>query len=122
MGAGGDARPYGQNKLVKRIRSSDKLRKFGGVKDDLIVLKSIWLNKASGSDHAARLESFYGPQAHACKRVNSFCFRGRSANPMGRSTRDHLALQTIGSEAAFFGAENHCLQHVLRDFSITATT
>ena len=67
MGAGGDARPYAQNKLVRRIRSSDKLRKFGGVKDDLIVLKSIWLNKASGQDHASRLESFYGPQAHACK-------------------------------------------------------
>ncbi|DBB17356.1 hypothetical protein WJX82_002206 [Trebouxia sp. C0006] len=77
MGAGGDARPYGQNKLVKRIRSSDKLRKFGSVKDDLIVLKSIWLNKASGQDHAARLESFYGPQAHAYDRFRSSFLWGR---------------------------------------------
>lgn len=67
MGAGGDAYPYREHRLVKRIRSSDRLRKLGGVKDDLIVLKSIWLNKASGQDHASRLESFYGPQAHACK-------------------------------------------------------
>ena len=71
MGAGGDARPYGQRHLIKRIGSSEKLRKFSGVKDDLIVLKSIWLNKASGQDHASRLESFYGPQAHACKLVGS---------------------------------------------------
>ena len=64
MGAGGDARPV---RLVKRIKSSDRLRKIEGVKNDLIVLKSIWLNKASGQDHASRLEAFYGPQAHACE-------------------------------------------------------
>lgn len=67
MGAGGDARPVKGGRLVKRIKSSDRLRKIEGVKNDLIVLKSIWLNKASGQDHAARLESFYGPQAHACE-------------------------------------------------------
>ena len=67
MGAGGDARPIRTNRLVKRIKSSDRLRKIEGVKNDLIVLKSIWLNKSSGQDHASRLEAFYGPQAHACK-------------------------------------------------------
>ncbi len=41
---------------------------------------------------------------------------------MARSTRDQLALQTIDSEAAFFGAANRFLQHALRGFSITATT
>jgi hypothetical protein len=121
MGAGGDARPYGQNKLVKRIRSSDKLRKFGSVKDDLIVLKSIWLNKASGQDHAARLESFYGPQAHACKVPGAFAFTSGD-HLMARSTRDQLALQTIDSEVAFCGAANRFLQHALRGFSITAMT
>ena len=35
-------------------------------KDDLKVLKSLWLNKANGKDHAERLEAFYGPQAEAC--------------------------------------------------------
>ena len=122
MGAGGDAYPYGQHQLVRRIRSSDKLRKFGGVKDDLIVLKSIWLNKASGQDHASRLESFYGPQAHACKSHNSPC-RLQLVTIKGlRSTRDQLLLQTIGSEAAFFGVGNLFWQPVLLALSITAMT
>ena len=50
----------------RRIRSSDKLKRLGSVKDDLVVLRSLWFQKVSGGDHAARLESFYGPQAHAC--------------------------------------------------------
>lgn len=33
---------------------------------DAQVLRSIWFSKPSGEDHAARLESFYGPQASAC--------------------------------------------------------
>ena len=70
MGAGGDGRPIIRSKrdgLIKRIRSSDKLKRLGSVKDDLVVLRSLWFQKVSGGDHAARLESFYGPQAHACK-------------------------------------------------------
>lgn len=121
MGAGGEARPYEQHQLIKRIRSSEKLRKFEGVKDDLIVLKSIWLNKASGEDHASRLESFYGPQAHACKLHRSLQQRS-VPHRMLRSTRDQLALQTTGSGATFFGGANHFLQLVLRGFIIMATT
>ena len=41
--------------------------KLDGVKEDLLVLKSIWFNRVSGDDHAERLESFYGPQAAACE-------------------------------------------------------
>ncbi len=43
----------------------DELRK--DLKDDLTVLRHMWFSKARGSDHAARLESFYGPQAGACQ-------------------------------------------------------
>ncbi len=70
MGGGGDGRPTiirsKRDGLIKRIRSSDKLKRLGSVKDDLVVLRSLWFQKVSGGDHAARLESFYGPQAHAC--------------------------------------------------------
>ena len=71
MGRGGDATVPG-NGLIRRLRSrSDLLRvpslqSLKGVRQDLTVLKYIWFHKASGSDHAERLESFYGPQAHAC--------------------------------------------------------
>lgn len=63
MGAGGDARPVAREGLIKR-RSS--VKSLADVKDDLVVLKSIWFTKAKGDDHASRLEHFYGPQAHAC--------------------------------------------------------
>ena len=62
MGAGGDARPQGQ--VLKRVGSGKA--KLDNVKNDLKVLKSIWLNRVSGDDHAERLESFYGPQAAEC--------------------------------------------------------
>ena len=105
MGAGGDARPV---RLVKRIKSSDKLRKIEGVKNDLIVLKSIWLNKASGQDHASRLEAFYGPQAHACE-----CALLRILSTPHEVDRRHVvdithALQTTVSGAAFYGAASPC--------------
>ena len=47
--------------------SLDRLKSMSSVKDDLLVLKHLWFSKASGADHAARLESFYGPQAAACE-------------------------------------------------------
>ncbi|KAK9817757.1 hypothetical protein WJX72_001701 [[Myrmecia] bisecta] len=83
MGAGGEGRPLGRNRqgLLKRIRSSDRLsgsiKRIGSVKDDLIVLRSIWFNKASGTDHAERLEAFYSPQAHAYDRFRSAFLWGR---------------------------------------------
>ena len=68
MGKGGEGRqvPVKKDGLLKRISSSGKLKRISSVADDLLVLKSIWFNKASGDDHAERLESFYGPQAAAC--------------------------------------------------------
>lgn len=63
MGAGGDARPMAREGLIKR-RSS--VKSLADVKDDLVVLKSIWFTKAKGEDHASRLENFYGPQAQQC--------------------------------------------------------
>ena len=68
MGKGGEGRQVPvKDGLMKRISSSGKLKSITSVADDLLVLKSIWFNKASGDDHAERLESFYGPQAEACK-------------------------------------------------------
>ena len=68
MGKGGEGRHVPvKDGLMKRISSSGKLKSITSVADDLLVLKSIWFNKASGDDHAERLESFYGPQAEACK-------------------------------------------------------
>ena len=75
MGRGGDATAP-SNGLIRRLRSRSDLLKvpsldgMKGVRQDLTVLKYIWFRKASGSDHAARLESFYGPQAHACAPVS----------------------------------------------------
>ena len=68
MGKGGEGGqvPMKKDGLLKRISSSGKLKRISSVADDLLVLKSIWFNKASGDDHAERLENFYGPQAAAC--------------------------------------------------------
>ena len=68
MGKGGEGRQMPvKDGLMKRISSSGKLKSISSVADDLLVLKSIWFNKASGDDHAERLENFYGPQAEACE-------------------------------------------------------
>jgi len=68
MGKGGDGRQVPvKDGILKRISSSGKLKRISSVADDLLVLKSIWFNKASGDDHAERLENFYGPQAEACE-------------------------------------------------------
>ncbi len=62
MGRGGDA-SFAQ----KRNFSFDKLKNLSSVKDDLTVLRHMWFGSKKGDDHAARLESFYGPQAAACE-------------------------------------------------------
>lgn len=51
---------------LSRSWSSGSLARLSAVKDDLTVLRTIWFKRLSGSDHAQRLECFYGPQAHAC--------------------------------------------------------
>jgi len=59
MGRGGDG-------LLRRTGSFDKIKAFGtSVKQDIAVLKSIWFSKSQGDSHAARLETFYAPQAGA---------------------------------------------------------
>lgn len=76
MGAGGDGRPL-RDSFLKRSFSIEKLKKLSSVKDDLIVLKSIWFSRAKGDDHAARLEHFYGPQAHAYDKFRANFLWGR---------------------------------------------
>jgi len=46
--------------MLRRTASS-----FSNLKQDLSVLRSIWLKPLAGKDHADRLENFYGPQASA---------------------------------------------------------
>lgn len=40
---------------------------LGTLMDDMLCLKTMWFSKASGGSHKDRLESFYKPQAEACK-------------------------------------------------------
>ena len=69
MGKGSDGRPV-RDSFLKKTFSMDKLN-LDNMKNDLIVLRNIWFNKAKGDDHAARLETFYGPQAEACERFTN---------------------------------------------------
>lgn len=71
MGAGKDGRPVRDN-YMKRNFSLEKLKNFSSVKNDLTVLRHMWFGSKKGDDHAARLESFYGPQAAACEFVQLF--------------------------------------------------
>ncbi|EFJ43864.1 hypothetical protein VOLCADRAFT_83033 [Volvox carteri f. nagariensis] len=64
MGAGKDGRPVRDNYMKKNF-SLDKLKNISSVKNDLTVLRHMWFGSKKGDDHAARLESFYGPQAAA---------------------------------------------------------
>lgn len=62
MGRGGDAGVlHRKPSMLRRTASS-----FSNLKQDLSVLRSIWLKPLAGKDHADRLENFYGPQASAC--------------------------------------------------------
>ena len=38
-----------------------------GLAQDMSCLSSMWFKKIKGNSHKERLESFYGPQAQACK-------------------------------------------------------
>jgi betaine lipid synthase len=72
MGKGSDGTPVRPSFMKKTFPSMEKLN-LENMRNDLTVLKNIWFSKAGGGDHAARLESFYGPQAHACK-LMAYCF------------------------------------------------
>lgn len=48
-----------------------------GLYDDMLVLKSMWLSAISGDTHKERLDSFYGPQAHAYDRFRASFLHGR---------------------------------------------
>jgi hypothetical protein len=52
---------------MRKTFSFEKLPSLAGIKGDLTVLKHIWFSKATGHDHAARLEAFYSGQAGACE-------------------------------------------------------
>lgn len=65
MGRGGDG-------LLRRNGSFEKIKAFGtNVKQDMAVLKTMWFSKSQGDSHADRLETFYAPQAAACKTMSS---------------------------------------------------
>ncbi|CAD7703949.1 unnamed protein product [Ostreobium quekettii] len=75
MGRGGEGGPTAG---LPRKMSFEKLKEIGGnVKQDLIVLKSMWFSRSKGEDHASRLESFYSPQAHAYDRFRASFLWGR---------------------------------------------
>jgi betaine lipid synthase len=76
MGAGGDGGPARDSVMAKGSSDSNGAGSIGSriglpsmetLKNDLTVLRHLWFSKASGGDHASRLESFYGPQAEACE-------------------------------------------------------
>lgn len=75
MGKGADASPYPRGgsslkrskSLLERLQDLQSGGRVAGLKDDLLVLRTIWFKKTSGDDHAQRLEQFYSPQAHACE-------------------------------------------------------
>ena len=66
MGAGGRANLPDAPPVGVQNGKSIKARRARSAKDDLKVLKSLWLSSTNGKDHAERLEAFYGPQAEAC--------------------------------------------------------
>ena len=68
MGGGGDGKPS-KGLSLRSVLPIDKLQNMSSLKDDLTVLRHMWFPKkaTSGADHAARLETFYGPQAKACE-------------------------------------------------------
>ncbi|KAG2493304.1 hypothetical protein HYH03_008440 [Edaphochlamys debaryana] len=74
MGAGGDGRPVAG---YKKNTTLEKFKNLGSVKDDLTVLRHMWFGSKKGDDHAARLESFYGPQATAYDAFRSRFLWGR---------------------------------------------
>lgn len=84
MGRGGDAGGVvkRQTGMLRRTASS-----FSNLKQDLSVLKSIWLKPLTGADHAARLENFYGPQAGAYDSYRANLLWGRERLVQATSAR-----------------------------------
>ena len=115
MGKGGEGRQVPvKDGLMKRISSSGKLKSISSVADDLLVLKSIWFNKASGDDHAERLENFYGPQAEACEcTLHARCITA-SAGPGLHALTLASAVQMITSAQSSCGDASPCWRHALR--------
>lgn len=78
MGAGGDGRPI-KEAYTKKGAGGFSLEKLNvkDFRDDLTVLRHIWFSKAKGTDHATRLESFYGGQAEAYDKFRANFLWGR---------------------------------------------
>jgi hypothetical protein len=49
------------------------LQQVAGFAADMQCISSMWFRKIQGGTHKERLESFYGPQAHACKETTYSC-------------------------------------------------
>eukprot|EP00879_Flechtneria_rotunda_P011867 GHRR01012396.1.p1 GENE.GHRR01012396.1~~GHRR01012396.1.p1 ORF type:complete len:672 (+),score=176.99 GHRR01012396.1:1113-3128(+) len=78
MGRGADGSALTAPTLIRRNSwSLDRLKSLGDVKDDILVLRHLWFGRKSGADHAARLESFYGPQAAAYDKFRAKFLWGR---------------------------------------------
>ena len=94
------------SRVSKRI---EKLKSLpGNVRDDLVVLRHMWFSKAKGGDHAARLESFYGPQASACEHRDVRC--APSVPPTAQILiRAPTSLQMTSSVPTSYGAASPCL-------------
>jgi len=74
MGKGREAtNPPALPFLRRNSWSFDKLKSLEDVRDDLMTLKNLWFSKANGTDHAERLEAFYGAQAATCKETDWCC-------------------------------------------------
>ena len=131
MGKGSDGTPVRPSFMKKTFPSMEKLN-LENMRNDLTVLKNIWFSKAGGGDHAARLESFYGPQAHACKSLHSYanfrrpralCKYWREIRPhTDGQNSPHIAFpQTTTFASHFYGEGLHCSLLALLDCPGEAT-
>lgn len=102
MGRGGEAAAGGH--FLRRTPSFS----LSDLQDDLKTLKHLWFStlgsKPSG-DHAARLESFYGPQAAACRLHVAAIAQGIHVHDLTPTL-----LQTTSSAPASCGAGGPCWQ------------
>jgi hypothetical protein len=102
MGRGGEAAAGGH--FLRRTPSFS----LSDLQDDLKTLKHLWFStlgsKPSG-DHAARLESFYGPQAAACRLHVAAIAQGVHVHGLTPTL-----LQTTSSAPASCGAGGPCWQ------------
>ena len=72
---------------------------------DLSVLKSLWLSKASGDDHAERLEAFYGSTArHCAHRRDRHCCGLRFFMPNPDPESGHLPRRIMTTQPKLCGA------------------